>query len=102
LLCTCLHSPSEGADEDSGESWQLVTAIHGEGDGLVLYEGFDCIHFCCVSFCFAGSDRAATFKSVVVEISLHSHRYVCVRDCLTFNAVFSIQQDEGSCFKVFA
>lgn len=98
-MCTCLHSRSEGADEDSGESWQLVTAIHGEV--MVWYYMKVLTAFIFVSFCFAGSDGAATFRSVV-EISLHSHRYVCVEDCLTFNAVFSIQQDEGSCFKVFA
>ncbi len=29
-----------GTDEVSGESWQLVTAVHDEGDdGLILCEG---------------------------------------------------------------
>jgi hypothetical protein len=47
-----LHLQS-GADEVSGESWQLITAIHGEDDGLTLCEqpseGYDCIH-CFVTF----------------------------------------------------
>jgi hypothetical protein len=30
--------PLSGADEVSGESWQLSTAIHNEGDGLTLCE----------------------------------------------------------------
>jgi hypothetical protein len=25
-----------GADEVSGKSWQLVTSLHGEGDGLIF------------------------------------------------------------------
>jgi hypothetical protein len=37
LLYTYLDLLS-GADEVSGESWQLVTAIHDEGDGLALCE----------------------------------------------------------------
>jgi hypothetical protein len=46
--------------------------------------------FIFVSFCFAGSDRAATFKSVV-EISLHSCRYYVwkivlhLMQCFPFN-----------------
>ncbi len=32
---THLH-PSSGADEVSGESWQLIPAVHDEGDGLIL------------------------------------------------------------------
>jgi hypothetical protein len=35
-----------GADEVSGEWWQLITAIHDEGDGLMLCDlhtqGYDC------------------------------------------------------------
>jgi hypothetical protein len=37
LLYAYLH-PLLGADELSGWSWQLVTAIHDEGDGLTLCE----------------------------------------------------------------
>jgi hypothetical protein len=37
LLYTFLH-PSSGADEITGESEQLVTGIHDEGDGLTLFE----------------------------------------------------------------
>jgi hypothetical protein len=41
------HPPS-GADEVHGQSWQLVTAISDEGDGLTLCEqlsqGYDCTH----------------------------------------------------------
>jgi hypothetical protein len=33
ILCTYPHPPL-GADEVSGESWQLVTVIHDEGDWL--------------------------------------------------------------------
>jgi hypothetical protein len=32
-----LH-PLSGPDNISGESWMVLTAIHGEGDGLVLCE----------------------------------------------------------------
>jgi hypothetical protein len=32
---TYLH-PLLGSDEVNGDSWQLVTAIHDEGDGLIL------------------------------------------------------------------
>jgi hypothetical protein len=37
LLYTYLHPPT-GADEVTGESWQLVTAIHDESNGLILCE----------------------------------------------------------------
>jgi len=37
LLYTNLHPPS-GADEVSGQSWQLVTATHDGGGGLTLHE----------------------------------------------------------------
>jgi hypothetical protein len=37
LLFTYLHSQLE-TDEVNGESWQLVTAGHGEDDGLMLCE----------------------------------------------------------------
>jgi len=37
IIVYFLH-PSPGADEVSGESWQLATAAHGEGDGLTLCE----------------------------------------------------------------
>jgi hypothetical protein len=47
IIVYFLH-PSPGADEVSGESWQLATAAHGEGDGLTLCEqssqGYDCTH----------------------------------------------------------
>jgi hypothetical protein len=36
-LDTYLHSPL-GADEIGEKSWQLVTAIHDEGDGLALFD----------------------------------------------------------------
>jgi hypothetical protein len=32
---TYLH-PSSGANEVSRESWQLIPAVHDEGDGLIL------------------------------------------------------------------
>jgi hypothetical protein len=35
LSCTHLHPPS-GADEVSGQSWQLVTVSYDEGDGQIL------------------------------------------------------------------
>jgi hypothetical protein len=54
-----------GADEVSGELWQLVNAIHDESDGLILCEwhslGYGCTQSC-VSFGFAGSDRMIVFK----------------------------------------
>ncbi len=37
LSSSYLH-PLPGVDEVTVESWQLVTAIHCEGDGLILYE----------------------------------------------------------------
>jgi len=37
LLYAYLH-PLLGADELGGQSWQLVTAVHDEGDGLSLCE----------------------------------------------------------------
>ncbi len=39
LVYTYHHTPS-GSDEASGQSWQLVTAICDEGDGLTLCEQF--------------------------------------------------------------
>jgi hypothetical protein len=36
-LDTYLHSPL-GADEVGEKPWQLVTAIHDEGDGLTLFD----------------------------------------------------------------
>jgi hypothetical protein len=36
-LCT-YFDPLLGVVDVSGESWQLVTAIHDEGDGLTLCE----------------------------------------------------------------
>jgi hypothetical protein len=32
-----LATPTMGGAEISGESWQLVTAFLGEGDGLILF-----------------------------------------------------------------
>jgi hypothetical protein len=32
-----LATPTMGVAEISGESWQLVTALLGEGDGLILF-----------------------------------------------------------------
>jgi len=37
LWYTCPHPPL-GADEISAKSWQVVTAIHSEGDSLMLCE----------------------------------------------------------------
>jgi hypothetical protein len=37
LSSSYLH-PLPGVNEVTVESWQLVTAIHCEGDGLILYE----------------------------------------------------------------
>jgi hypothetical protein len=48
LLYTNLHSLLE-ADKVSGQSWQLVTDICDEGEGLTLCEfsqGYDSSHFC--------------------------------------------------------
>lgn len=36
LLCS--HSPTVEADEFSGELWQLIAVVHGEGDDLILYD----------------------------------------------------------------
>ncbi len=59
LLITYPH-PLSGADEGSGQSWQLlVTAICEKGDGLT---GYDCTHY------------KNTFK--LLKISLHS--LICV------------------------
>jgi hypothetical protein len=48
LLYTNLH-PLLEADKVSGQSWQLVTDICDEGEGLTLCEfsqGYDSSHFC--------------------------------------------------------
>jgi hypothetical protein len=37
-LSVVFSEPLLGADELNGYSWQLVTAIHDEGDGLSLCE----------------------------------------------------------------
>jgi hypothetical protein len=64
LLWTYMHRLL-GADEVSGESWQLVNAIHDESDGLILCEwhslGYGCTQSC-VSFGFSGSERMIFFK----------------------------------------
>jgi hypothetical protein len=71
-----MHSSSSGADEISGELWQLVTGIHDESDGLKLCElhseGYDHIH-CPFSAGFAGTDRM--YIHSVVEASLQSAGY---------------------------
>lgn len=37
VLYILLH-PLFGADSVSGEGWQLITVMHGEGDGSILCE----------------------------------------------------------------
>jgi hypothetical protein len=73
-----MHSSSSGADEISGELWQLVTGIHDESDGLKLCEWhsecYDHIHCCPFSVGLAGTDRMY-LHSVVVEASLQSAGY---------------------------
>jgi hypothetical protein len=53
LLNSCLHQLL-GIDEVSGEWLQLLSAIHDEGDGLILREwhsqSYDCTHSFCVWF----------------------------------------------------
>ncbi len=44
----CVH-PLLGSDEDGPESWQLISAIHNEGDCLALCDtdkimSYDCTH----------------------------------------------------------
>jgi hypothetical protein len=46
-------------DEVRGEWWQLITAIHPEGDGLILYEGHS-----------QGSDHICSFMLVLVWLEL--------------------------------
>ncbi len=56
-----------GADELSGSSWQLITAVHDEGDGLSLCEqlswGYDCTH-CPVTFNCCCGDFSAKSSSL--------------------------------------
>jgi hypothetical protein len=87
LLYAYLH-PLLGADELSGLSWQLITAVHDEGDSLSLCEwlswGYDCTRFhvtfncCCGEFSVASSSflfdqnsqDSNYLQSSVVNISL--------------------------------
>jgi hypothetical protein len=78
-----------GADEVSGESWQLVNAVHDESDGLILCEwhslGYGCTQSC-VSFGFAGSDRMIVFKLLLWSflcnlINLWGHEWMTVFLC---------------------
>jgi hypothetical protein len=69
------------ADEVSGESsWQLVTAIPDNGDGLTLCEwhseGLDCTHSRCASFGFFRSKRTGYFQTVV-EFSVCNLKLGC-------------------------
>jgi hypothetical protein len=78
LLFTCLNSLL-GADDVSGESWQIAAAFHHGGDDLTLcadmHKGYDCTHPCRSSFGFAWTDGTVTFRVFVVEFSLQSQRY---------------------------
>ncbi len=90
FLYTYLH-PLLGAGELSGESWQAVTAIHDEGDGLTLLwltlikSGLLSFLSCCL-------------QTVVVEflsncycgVSLQLHWYAHVRK--SSSAVFYFQK----------
>jgi deoxycytidylate deaminase len=41
-----------GADEVSGELWQLVNAIHDESDGLILCEWHSYSYYCTFFSCY--------------------------------------------------
>ncbi len=69
LSLTYLHLQS-GADEVSGESWQLITAIHGEDDGLTLSEQPS-----------EGYDHVVLLPSIVVEF-LHNLIDIFFSTCL--------------------
>ncbi len=87
-----------GADEVSGEWWQLITAIHDEGDGLMLCDlhtqGYDCT---CSHFCFGHN---SCIQSIIVEFSLQSHRYGPKNGCTASRmlcADFSIMEPLAEC-----
>ncbi len=50
------------ANEVSGESWLLVTASHGEGDGLTISKVMAALIVLAVSVGFAESDTPVKFK----------------------------------------
>ncbi len=62
LLHTPLYPLSE-ADEVHGQSWQLTTAIHDEGDGLTLCELVS-------QSVRPGTHCHVTFKLFVVQIPM--------------------------------
>jgi len=68
LLYAYLY-PLSGANEVGRYSWQLVNAIHDEGDGVILCERLSFIRLCLLSLlCY--------LQIVFVEISLQLHRYL--------------------------
>ncbi len=74
ILYTYLH-PLLGADQVTGESWQLVTAFHDEGAGLILCkwdtQDHDQTHSCHVVFGFARTNITIVMSStVIVGVSL--------------------------------
>jgi hypothetical protein len=59
---------------------KLVTAIHNEGDALILCEqhaqGYDCSHSFLVCLDLVGADIMVDLQSAFQEVSLQSNRYV--------------------------
>jgi len=83
LLYSYLH-PLLGADELSGWSWQLVTAMRDEGDGLSLCErlpwGYDRTHCrvtynCCCGDFSATSSSLYLYKTGMVKDSVWGWQY---------------------------
>jgi hypothetical protein len=62
------------------ERWQLFTAIHDKGDGLILcqchLQGYDCTHSGHVWLGLAITDTTIYLQSLIVESSLQSYRYI--------------------------
>jgi hypothetical protein len=80
-LYTYLH-PLSGTDDVSGELWQLLTPIHGEGDKLCEWHSqvYGFTHSCFLCFGLARTNNTC-IQSVTVEFSLQSHISFWRGDC---------------------
>lgn len=70
--------PLLGADDVSREWWQLVTAIHGQGDGLILCEYLIKLwlhSFLLCQFWFCWNGHNSCLQTVIVQFSLQTHRH---------------------------
>jgi len=82
-----LH-PLFETDEFSEESWQLITAIHDEGDCLTLSEwrSYHSTHLCSISLVSFGTNRKITFKVLLLSCSAISCQ--CFNWLLLLHSIF--------------